>query len=209
MKYLRKFATEAEIFVVNRPNVVLVGDTEKVLYNVDSSGAYIQHINGELYTTESWSAMGFANEEANGVAVIKDEHSFVISKTHLSTTKWANVTDVLIEGATSVYGYDNTQAIIKVATYGAANTCVKYAFPNGENGYLASLAEWRAAYSFKAEVDAALVLIGGDAINPTNLWTSSQNGASFAYTMKWESGTTSGAGKGNNGYPRPFAPLNI
>ena len=64
-------------------------------------------------------------------------------------------------------------------------------------------------YSFKAEVDAAMLLIGGDAIYQHSLWTSSQSGASFAYIMKWKTGTLSGAGKGNNGFPRPFAPLNI
>ena len=48
MKYLRKFATKADMADLEQPNVVLIGDTEKVLYNakIYANGVYNKHIDG-------------------------------------------------------------------------------------------------------------------------------------------------------------------
>lgn len=44
------------------PNVVLVKEPRNILYDVmPPLGVYIQHIDGSLYTTDEWTANGFAN----------------------------------------------------------------------------------------------------------------------------------------------------
>ena len=132
MKYLRKFNTEADVMMFDSPNVVLVADTKNVLYNVPKTqGVYIQHINGAIYTTEAWTAGGFSNEQANGVAVVDDRASFVISKTQIrSPMKWSSDTSNAVEGVlltesstvalTDYKGAENTTLIAAISTSGAA-----------------------------------------------------------------------------------------
>ena len=84
-----------------QPNVVLVGDEARILYNVEPQlpkGAFIQHIDGKLYTTDQWSAMGFTNDEANGVAVISDNAKFVIAKTSFDAIAWSSDASKAVEG---------------------------------------------------------------------------------------------------------------
>jgi hypothetical protein len=52
MKYLRKFDSETKLAELRAiPNVVFVSDSRSVLYNYPlPSGAYIQHIDGSIYT---------------------------------------------------------------------------------------------------------------------------------------------------------------
>ena len=105
MKYLRKFETEADVQDWQmseecvKPNVVLVGDTNGVNYNVSPlSGVMIQHIDGSFYTTSEWSANGFANDQANGVAVFAPNSKFVIAKTSFGQTAWSSDTSNAVEG---------------------------------------------------------------------------------------------------------------
>lgn len=198
MKYLRKFATEADVDVDASPNVVLVADSGEVKYNVPmyKNGVYIQHIDGKLYTTEKWSAKGFVNEDANGVAVIADECKFVIAKSsaYNSSQQWASNNGLLIENVTTTasvvtakqdyLGLANTNAIISSATRGAAYYCSNYSFPNGARGYLASLGEWSVAYQHRSEIIAAQNVIG-EADLGGYVWTSTQGNNSQAWYFRW------------------------
>lgn len=133
-----------------QPNVVLVGDEARILYNVEPQlpkGAFIQHIDGKLYTTDQWSAMGFTNDEANGVAVISDNAKFVIAKTSFD------------------------------------------------------------AYAYKADIDAAMTLIGGTAIRGYH-WSSTQYSAELAWALSWAWGDTTYPRKNSTTYPaRAFSAL--
>ena len=221
MKYLRKFATEADIADVVQPNVILVAESKKVLYNHIPYGVYIQHIDGRLYTNDEWSTNGFANEEANGVAVIADECSFVIAKEDLPNMAWSSSSNTLIEGVTTEEWWDvaqkdyageiNTSEILKTDTGKAVFSCVNFIFPNGQNGYLAAAGEWLIAYNNKSKIEAALIAIGGSVPSTSNngYWTSTQQTKSFAYVFYWQNKTTIGRGKDTAYGVRAFAHLNI
>lgn len=231
MKYLRKFATEAEVFVMDSPNVVLVEDAGKVLYNVDSLGVYIQHINGKLYRTEAWTANGFANDLANGVALVSNECCFVIAKTlsNTSSLKWGGQAQVLdgvvtFESETAaVLDYDgagNTSKIIEQLSgytdnYGitgapAAEACANYVFPNGQKGYLPSCGEWNMVGIYKSAITSAMNLIGGNGLSKSYYWTSSQAIHGDTWILKWSGLVFDRAGRSNSSaYALAFTTLNI
>ena len=145
MKYLRKYETEADIDIDVTPNVVLVNDTKKVLYNYNPPlplGVFIQHVDGKLYTTDEWTAKGFSNDEANGVAVSTEECAFVIAKEDAIGDKmWTSNRGTLIEGiittkdsnvAKNDYrGKENTDLILVTDTSEAVYSCANFLFPNG------------------------------------------------------------------------------
>lgn len=190
MKYLKEFATESDVIMSVLPNVVLVSDTGKVLYNVQPSGVYIQHIDGELYTTDEWTARGFSNEDANGVAVGQGDIGFVVSKEKDTSLQWCSDTENAVEGlafisnaADAEKDYDgvaNTALIAAIDTSGAANYCANYTFPNGAKGYLPALGEVAILYANKQAVGNALGLIGGDSLD-NSLWSSTQISANGAW----------------------------
>lgn len=225
MKHLRKFGTNADLqdWQISKecvkPNVVLFGGTGGVIYNVDPfSGVMIQHIDGLLYTTDEWSANGFANDQANGVAVITPKSKFVIAKTSLGSMEWASDTSNTIAGVTTVYGSTstartdyagaaNTALIAAKDTGKAAYTCANFTFPNGTKGYLPALGEWNDAYAYKADVDAAMTLIGGTALGSNIYWSSTQASASAAWRIDWRDGTQGSNQKSNNYAARAFSAL--
>lgn len=219
MKYLKKFATEAEIADVPTLNVVLVADTKKVLYNVTPFGVYIQHIDGKLYTKDEWSAKAFANSEANGVAVVDSNAQFVIAKSGDYIVAWSSPADVAVDGVllttsssvalTDYNGKGNTEKIISVSASGAAYKCANYSFPDGQKGYLPALGEWRCAYEKKAEIDEVMASIGGDTLGTKSYWSSTQYSATHAWYLGWEHGNRSNENKKYNVYTRAFAPLNL
>lgn len=196
MKYLRKFNTSieklnwsaSEEYVI--PNVCLTEET--VDYNVPAKimGVSIQHIDGSYYTTEQWTAEGFSNDEANGVAVLTEQTMFVIAKQNVTANVWSHDSSKLIEGVSTfssksdavkdMAGYDNT---LHIAT-GAASYCMNYNFPNGKKGYLPSLGEMQIMFSYEQEVNAAMSLIGGDEIIDDTYWSSTQSSASYAWAIK-------------------------
>lgn len=192
MKYLKKFATEADVNMSVIPNVVLVGDTGRVIYNV-FNGVYIQHIDGTLYTTNEWTAGGFTNDQANGVAVGSGAAKFVIAKIGRNMA-WSSDTSNAIEGVllTTVVaeaeadtdGKDNTEKILATDTGGAVYFCANYEFPNGKMGYMPALGELKQAFQLKRDISDALALIGGDAL--TLVWASTQ----YSNDQSW---LTSGA----------------
>jgi hypothetical protein len=220
MKYLRKFATGAEIADLAQPNVVLVADTKEVLYNFTPFGVYIQHIDGNLYTKEAWEANAFSNNLANGIAVHTSEASFVMAKSSATIINqyWESANDVVIENVTTTTtssiakqdykGKENTKYIVQNSVSGAAHACVNYKFPNGEEGYLASAGEWGIACAFKTEIEAALGSIGESGY-AVYCWTSTQYDATKAWFLRWLDGVMSSTTKKNFYAAVPFAPLNI
>jgi hypothetical protein len=218
MKYLRKFATEAEIADVVLPNVVLVEDGQKVLYNY-LIGVFIQHIDGSLYSPEDWTKNGFANDKANGVAVCSNEADFVVAKTQFQS-EWSSVTNTIIEGASlSNYysaskdfaGKSNTEFIALTDTSGAAYSCANFKFPNGVSGYFPAYGELLIAARNASKIDEALSIIGGDAMVASAYWSSSQRDATYAFSLTWPRipSAASANAKAVTLYVRPFASLII
>lgn len=219
MKNIRKFETEEDIMMFVQPNVVLVADTGKILYNVPlPKGALIQHIDGNLYTTDQWTAKGFANSEANGVAVITDNAKFVIAKTLIGNKAWSSDTSNAVEGVmittdtatakTDYAGAANTALIATIDTGKAAYSCANFTFPNGAKGYLPAVGEWVEAYAYKADIDAAMTLIGGSAINTSNgHWSSTQYSAGSAWCLDWDSGYVGTGFKTYTLFTRAFTAL--
>lgn len=192
MKYLRKFDKASDVMMFVTPNVVLVKDTGEIIYNTSSFGVYIQHIDGSLYTTGDWTARGYTGDDANGVAVMSEKARVVIAKTSSGTCAWSSSSNTLVDGivttsdksiaSTDYAGEENTALILQSDTHGAAYRCANFIFPNGAHGYLGAAAEWLAVFSYKTEVEAALTLIGGDALgSASQYWTSTQGEASMAW----------------------------
>jgi hypothetical protein len=134
------------------------------------AGVYIQHVNGALYTESEWTAGGYANSDANGVAILSETiPAFVIAKQDASSSKirWGGygktVPDIVTStsSATAILDYDGAGNTPKIIEYlagtndgyvdgaPAAEACVAYIFPNGNKGYLPALGEWNAAYANK------------------------------------------------------------
>lgn len=223
MKYLKKFETEADVMMPFKPNVVLVGDTSEVLYNVElPNGVYIQHIDGTLFTTEQWTAGGFANEEANGVAVKNSKIQAVVALTNASTSiQWASDTTNLISGvftaddestaSKDIAGVANTTILAEIDESGAAFACANYTFPNGAKGYLPSLGELYALYGLDS-VHNAISLVGGASLkgsigNEKFFWTSTQASAEQAWVISVRNSVKVKYSKGAKAYARPFLPL--
>lgn len=220
MKYLRKLATEADVFVMASPNVILVEDTSKVLYNVKANGVYIQHINGKPYRAEAWTANGFAASEANGIAVIDNACAFVLAKYETgSGAPWlepsAEVSGVMKttntdKAKTDFAGLNNTRLIAEMSGSSAAKSCANYIFPNGKTGYLPAVGEIVIAYNYKEEINAALALIGGTSLdNSGYIWTSTQRETSRAWRFSPSTRTPYDGNKTNNYVSRPFTTLEL
>lgn len=197
MKYLKKFATEADVMMSIKPNVVLIKDSGKVLYNVMPNDVFIQHIDGTLYTEDKWTAGGFTRTEANGVAVLDERASFVMSRGLLSDAiQWTTDTPTLIEGVlassdvnvakTDYAGFSNTQ-IIASDTTSAAYACSSYTFPNGQKGYLPSLGEILVSYDYKTKITSLFNKYFGWTIQTyVTLWSSTQVDADKVWGVNWK-----------------------
>lgn len=172
MKYLKKIEKEEDIHLITeRPNLVLINNTKRVLYNAPTVGVSIQHIDGKLYSTDEWAANGFSKGEANGIAVIDEAARFVVAKQYIEINENWSDDENIIEGvliaenesdAKKDYaGKANTNIIMQSATSGAVYECANYTFPNGQKGYLPSLGEWAIVNKYKADVIAAIEVVGG------------------------------------------------
>lgn len=217
MKFIKKFDTEANVQVSSKPNVVLVEDTGKVLYNVEiANGAYIQHINGNFFTIDEWKLLIDDNDKANGVVVIDDNARFVIAKSDIGRYYWgpkastANVTNAttLAAAEANYNGVANTNAMMIAYpnnTSYAAYNCTNFVFPNGNNGYVPALGEWAIVHDNKDIINSALELIGGNAL-AGGYWSSTQ-GASTGRAWYFDFDKTepaNHANKDNLSNVRPF-----
>ena len=161
----------------------------------ENTGLYIEHVNGTLYTKDEWTAGGFSNDDANGVAVVRAvSGNFVIAKDE-SSSKLAfggyrkTITGIVTTTSTSEAlldndGVGNTPKIIEqcngytsnnITGAPAAEYCANFTFPNNKKGYLGALGEWKAVYNNKTEINNILSLIGGTTLKNDYYWTSTQN----------------------------------
>ena len=193
------------------------------------AGVYIQHTNGSLHTEAEWTAAGYTNDVANGVAILSaTAPALVIAKADVSSSgvRWGG-NNKLITGivtttssSTGVLDFDGegntTKIITQLAGYTdnynsvgapAAEACAAYVFPNGKTGYLGALGEWQAVYNNKAAVDSAMSLIGGAAIQLTYYWSSTQQSAGYVWHLYFGSGSMSNGSKGYNCNVRAFTSL--
>lgn len=221
MKYLRKFETEADVVVFNSPNVVLIGNTGEVKYNVPPLyGVYIQHIDGAFYDEAGWTNGGFSNDEANGVAVITAKASFVIAKTDLGQMAWSSNTSSTVDGIlttadkttalTDFAGYDNTQLMLATDTSGAGYSCANFTFPNGGKGYLPALGELNEAYKNESKINSLMTKIGGAEFRSSSncYWSSTQDSSNKSWGLRWDYGHMNSSNKVTSYfYVRAFSTL--
>lgn len=203
MQYLKRFDNEEEYIAflesrqMVRPNVSLIKDTSAIYFNkLLPFGVYIQHKDGGLHTESEWVSKGFANSDANGVAIIDNDAQFVIAKTHF-TGAWSSDTSGLVDGLPTLdttnarvdyNGPSNTRMMLATDASGAAYKCSTYKFPNGKYGYLPSGGELVIAYKYKDAVDSAMTAIGGSDMKQFNaMWASTQSGATGAFQLGWNS----------------------
>ena len=228
MIYLKKFQTEEEYNAFSRSRaksyVSLISESAVVKYDKGTpEGIYIQHIDGSLYTTDDWTAGGFPNEQANGVAVITSQCGFVVAKTDISNsdTKWYS-SEIAVDGlfttadeAVALVDYNgvtNTQVIISQLSSGAAYSCANYDFPNGQKGYLPALGELAVMRDNLTLVQSALGLIGGDYVRTgqsSNRYWSSTQGSDTNVWMLFGTASfgVSSVSKTGYAYIRAFAAL--
>lgn len=185
-------------------------------------GVYIQHIDGRLFTGDAWTANGFANDQANGVAVKAGNVGFVVAKNDLSSVVvWSNFSGVNVIGLPDVQqssaaildfnGVTNTSII--VSEYGdeykcAALECTRYKFPNGSNGYLGACGELQIICNNRTALNSLLSLIGGSGLSDISIyWSSNENGNYYAWGVIPNSGSIKTYNKGTQNYVRPLTNL--
>lgn len=193
------------------------------------AGVYIQHINGALYTESEWTAGGYANGDANGVAILSETvPAFVIAKQDASSSvlRWGGynktVPNIVTTTTQSVAlldfdGAGNTPKIIEflvdtndgyVDGAPAAEACAAFTFPNGKKGYLPAFGEWQGAYNNKTAVVSAMSLIGGAAIQGQYYWSSTQCSSTGSWYIDWKNGgSLYYFGKSSDYYVRAFVSL--
>lgn len=195
---------------------------------VEKSDVYIQHIDGTLYTTDEWTSGGYANEEANGVAVVRPvSGSFVISKEQGSGAYGGYnklIKNIVTSSTSSIAvldndGIGNTPKIIEqcsgftsqnVTGAPAAEYCANYTFPNGKTGYLGSLGEWQAVADNKTKVVNAMSLIGGTTLYEDYYYyycSSTQQDSLYAWALYLKFGTPQYNSKYSNMAVRAFCSL--
>lgn len=182
------------------------------------NGVYIQHIDGKLYTTEEWTANAFANDDANGVAVIAKECKFVMSlSVGASGQSWypvsevvdgVLVTDDVEEALTDFNGRENTEKILAVTKYGAAVKANAFTFKNGAKGYLGAAGEWQKVIENKEKIDAIYKAFGKTSVFVYNaVWTSTQNSSTYAWYFYGPAPIISKTYKGDSSAVFPFTEL--
>lgn len=212
MKHLKKFSTanEYDAFVASsqfvKPNVSYIVDDGSIHYHRNTS-IYIQHTNGNLYTTEQWTAEGFTNDDAKGIAVIAAETQFLITKFSSTNLSWG--ADGVIDGIvvttdssvakTDYKGKSNTQLMLNAgsAAGNAAFTCNYFELADGQRGYLPSLGELYIAYENRVAINEARSLIGLAAIT-SQIWSSTQYSADMAWAINWSTGGIINGSRGSN-----------
>ena len=192
------------------------------------AGVYIQHVDGSLHTEAEWTAGGYANSDANGVAILSETvPAFVIAKEDVNESGLAwggynkTVPDIVTSTSGSIAmldmdGIGNTPKIIEylagtndgyVDGAPAAEACAAFTFPNGKKGYLPALGEWNGAYNNKTAVVSAMTLIGGTAISSNYYWSSTQFTSNYSWYLYWGYGNLNNLTKYNTYYVRAFAAL--
>lgn len=166
MKYLKKFNTEPDVVVEYTPCVYLIDTTKVVGYVNSEIPVKIQHIDGTLYSQESWIAGGFTNDEANGIVVLAKEGTILISKEQ-GYCEWGNYS-AEINGTSENFGSGESNTTTIIETIGnnndveyAASVAASYVFPDGKTGFLPSNDELIAIVPYIKLINSLLAIIGG------------------------------------------------
>lgn len=216
---------EKPIYTYSMPEY---NSTTIILNYKEIQDIYIQHIDGTLYTTDEWTAGGYANDQANGVAFVSVSTSFVIAKGNASNSNLAwggynkTIADIVTSTSTSTAvldfdGENNTTKIIEqlsgytdsssIAGAPASEACAAYVFPNGKLGYLGSLGQWQAVYNNKDAVNSAISLIGGSTFSTNEYWTSTQHSTTNSWCFRFRYGSGTGTNKNLTRTTRAFCSL--
>lgn len=156
------------------------------------SNIYIQHVNKTLYTMNDWISNGFDNSLANGVAITNDDGTGIVFAKSPTAFQFWGPSDVLI-GTSTEFGTGKSNTILIKETLidydnpGSHPYCAmaasRYKFPNGEYGFLPSIAEMR---MFLNNLDIMYVagnLIGGYYNNNQMYSSSSESSISTVYAI--------------------------
>lgn len=205
-------------------------EEEQSMNYLRGNGVYIQHVDGNLYTGDEWTAGGFANDAANGVAVMSDEAQFVVAKEKApgSAIQFGG-NDKDINDAvglpdinstnynTHIGGEAATLAIIEVLSgttddggivgAPAAERARSYVFPNGRLGFLGSKGEFALIANNFETFKSLASLIGVTVDTVYSYWTSSvyANRTGVAAFDRADAGFSTMRNKTNNVWP--FATL--
>lgn len=190
--------TEYEGFVghgVSQSKALTSGNHQFIFSYNEKVDIYIQHIDGTLYTTDEWTAGGYANDQANGVALVSNSANFVF-RSSIGRSAWGTTDaipeldtfDSASEALQDFNGANNTEIISDYfttnapETTSAASTAKSHIFPNGKNGYLGAAGEIQMIYNNLSACNNALTLIGFSIITSSSYaWTSTQRNSSSAY----------------------------
>ena len=159
-------------------------------------GVFILDTDGNLVSRGSWNTGN--NAKAVGVAVLSDNCKFVISKQEApnymiwgstGTPSGCFMSADQFTALQDFAGKANTDAVL--SAYGTGATAANYCrntsrlFPDGRQGYLPSLGEWKTMYDNKSEVTACMSLIGGTAFTEGVYWSSSLCSSDDAWILLW------------------------
>ena len=184
-------------------------------------GVYIYDTDGNFTKTNDWNTAN--NGKAVGVYVGTENSKFVISPTYPTgggNYTWGYENTIIPEIVTTenvntarkdYAGEENTNKIISklgATSQTAATYCRNYTFKNGKKGYLWSLGEAYDAYNNIDEIEAALQKIGGDIIQLSDHWTSTQYSVAYAWMQGMLGGGSPYKEKGEtNKFSRPVCSL--
>ena len=155
-------------------------------------GVWIDTTDYSLISAENWSTLGI-NKTINGIAVISNNHAFVIHLTEeqikvIYTPNTTACTGAIVNGEASARtrfaGVYDTQ--VMVASYGNNNTyaagyCINVIFPNGKQGYLGSIGELVEIHNNKNDIDRCISICNGTTLKNAHYWSS---------TYRWKDGNT-------------------
>ena len=188
------------------------------------TGVYIQSIDNVLYNIEDWDG----SVTANGIAVIGDEHQFVIAlqNAYSNTVVWKSAAYIISkcsianDKTIAILDYNgliNTDAIVThngASSLYAARYCKEFVFPNNNSGYLGSAGEWNMVRENISRINEAFDKCSGRKIINGDYWTSTQYNNS-SNKCAWFLDYSSSTPKLDNTtqtvkkYARAFQPLNI
>lgn len=192
-------------------------------YNPVPNGVYIYDKDNNRYTKEEWASSGKGMSDVCGIGISTDTDSFMVP-TRKSAVGYAfGGQGTLIPNvpmlSTSVpssnlskatHGFIYTDAIISALGIDnaiAAKYVKRYAFGNGQSGYLPSFGEVNILYSYKTQVEEILSMLGLSLWGSVSIQTCTQYGADNNATLYWLNENSIQPGKGDRYIVLPFTLL--
>ena len=181
-------------------------DTEEQSMNyLRGNGVYIQHVDGNLYTGDEWTAGGFANDVANGIAVVSDEAKFVVYVTdsYLTTPQhgqfggWGSMlTGNFVSESQLLLDYsgrEHTENIKSLSgDFPLCSQVDAVVFPDGKtHGYIPAAGEVYLIYNNKENIKSLITLLGFYDFTSYNVTSSSEYDSKQMWRVSLYSGETS------------------